>query len=388
MSEGWQEYLGRPGSLPSGGGVMPVLPEFPYHHPMGDKLAGSFPERGAPGSDYDVLRTQVFDGTGVAKAVLSHDRGMWTPSLPNPHLATEISRAINNWTVDSWLERGDDRLYGLVMVPNQLPEQGAAEIRRAGIHSRMVGALMCANGVGKLFGHPLYHPIYEAAAEMDLPIVVHGGGDALMDSLTHPAGGGLPMTYGEFAALAPSPLMGHLFSLIVQGVFEKYPDLRVVIVGGGTAWLPMLWRLDTDYQALRREAPWLRRWPSEYFREHVWVSTYPLEQPGLRGDLVRLLKAIDGIEDRLVYASGYPDTNSDSVARVSSLLPSAWHDRVFYENANRLFRWDHTKRNVVRVPEVEVGAMLATGSNELETSLRGKEGSFDEPSVWLTESND
>jgi predicted TIM-barrel fold metal-dependent hydrolase len=85
---------------------------------------------------------------------------------------------------------------------------------------------------------------------VDLPIVVHFGGDS-PDQL----GGGLPKTYAEYRVLAAQPVMSHLLTCIGQGVFVKYPNLRMLIAGVGAAWVPwMLWRFDANYKAMRRGA--------------------------------------------------------------------------------------------------------------------------------------
>jgi predicted TIM-barrel fold metal-dependent hydrolase len=373
MPDGWREHIGRPGTLPGGAGAMPILPALPWHHPLGDHVgsvavAGAAPAGLSPTSTVaDVLR-----GTQVERAVLSHDRGMFIPAVPNTYRATAVVRAINDWTIEHWLP-ADDRLFALVLVPNQVPADGAAELRRAGEHGRMVGALMAANGLGKPFGHPAYHPIYEAAADMDLPVILHVGGDAVPDTLSHPTAGGLPTTYAEVSALAFSPMTTHVQSFIVQGVFEKFPGLRLFVTGAGTAWIPgLFFRLDVNWRGLRREVPWVRRPPSEYFRKHVRVSTWPLDRPSEEDGaerLVRLLEAFGGAQDLLSFASGYPYWNADSVADVASRLPAAWHSRVFHDNAAGWFRWTAGHRGA-RMPEVEVGAMPATGERDIMPAQR------------------
>ena len=60
-----------------------------------------------------------------------------------------------------------------------------------------------------------------------------------------------------------------MLSLVSEGVFERFPDLRVVLIECGFAWLPLLlWRFDKDWKGVWREVPWLKHRPSEYVAEH------------------------------------------------------------------------------------------------------------------------
>jgi predicted TIM-barrel fold metal-dependent hydrolase len=335
MSSDWQEYIGRPGSLPGGRGARPLLLAFPWYHPQG----GLPPERRGAASDPAEMRAQLLDAGSVDRCVLSYRAAMYTPAMTNPHLAHEIARAANDWTIDRWLS-ADPRFHGLVLAPNQMPERAAEEIRRVGEHPQMVGVLMAGNGIGKPFGHPLCLPIYEAAAELGLPVVIHAGGDAVPDATTQTAAGGLPATFGEYRALAAQSLMTHLVSLVGQGVFERLPELRVVFAGAGVAWIPsLLWRFDTNYKGFRRETPWVKEHPSAYFRRHARVATFPLDAPQDRAGLIRSLEAFRGLEDVLCYGSGFPDRDSDLADEVRDALPEDWRRRVMHDNADALFPW-------------------------------------------------
>lgn len=69
-------------------------------------------------------------------------------------------------------------------------------------------------------------------------------------------------------------------SMVVEGVFARFSALRVVLIEAGFAWLlPLAWRLDRNWLRLRGETPHLRRLPGEYIREHIWLTTQPLEGP-------------------------------------------------------------------------------------------------------------
>lgn len=241
-----------------------------------------------------------------------------------------------------------------------------AEIRRIGEDERTVGVLMAATGLSRPFGHPAYHAIYAAAAELDLPIVVHAGGDTVSRHALAPDGRRAADDVRRGVRAGVQPDHDYVQSFIVQGVFEKFPDLRVFVSGAGTAWIPgLFFRLDVNWRGLRREVPWVRRPPSEYFREHVRVGTWPLDKPtGPHGPqrLVRALNAFGNPEDLLCFASGYPSWDTDTVVDVAARLPASWHARVFHDNAAEWFRWSGAARRDRRRPDVQVGDMLATGN--------------------------
>jgi uncharacterized protein len=338
LSAGWREYVTRSGAPQH----IPVSPSEVHPNPGGVYRDDAFPpEGGPPGSSYELVRTQLLDPYRVERGLLTFGGGTYVAALANPYFATEVARAANDWSLETWASR-DERLYSTVLVANQLPEEGAKEIRRLGGHPRVAAALLATNGIGKPFGHPLFHPIYEAAVEMDLPVAIHAAGESFASMRVSPVGSGVPSLYLEHHTLVPQGVMTHLVSMIVHGVFERFPTLRVLLIEAGVAWIPaVLWRFDMDYKGLRRETPWLRRHPSEYFYEHVRITTQPLEVAPRREQLQVLLRLVDAGEI-LCFSSDYPHWDTDDVTYVAQHLPEEWHARVFRENARALFGWDRT----------------------------------------------
>ena len=99
-------------------------------------------------------------------------------------------------------------------------------------------------------------------------------------------------------------------SLIMEGVFERYPELKIVMIEAGFAWMPALgWRLDKNWKRLRDEVPHLRRAPSEYIREHFWVSTQPMEETEEPRASDRVMNWVGW--DRFMFASDYPHWDFD-----------------------------------------------------------------------------
>lgn len=340
LSAGWREFVMAPtrAGLPP----IPLVPMQMCPNPAGSTCRpDAFPGEGrAAGSDIPLMCKQLLDPMRIERAVLDYGAGMFLSAHPHPHYATEVARAANDWTIDNWLSGQDDRLYAAVMVATQIPEAAAAEIRRVGGHPRMCEVVLLSSGLGKPFGHPAYDPIYAAAVEMDLPVAIHVGGEATPLHGMSTMGSGMPSYYFEVHTQSAQGIMSHLMSLIVQGVFEKFPRLRVLLVESTLAWVPwLLWSMDAGYKGIRRETPWLKRHPSEYFYDHVRMTTQPLDSAPFDEQLVELLKMFNG-EEVLCFASDYPHWDGDEAEHVSRRLPAEWLPKVFRENAWEWYGWN------------------------------------------------
>lgn len=332
---GWREAIMREGDR---GGPLGLKASWLYQDPRGDYAHDVYPGNGVPGSDLGTTARQLLDTAGCALAVLGYREGILATGINNYLLARVVTRAANRWTINEWLEQ-DDRVYGLVLVCNAVPETAAADIREFGAHERMVGVALGANGLGRGFGHAAYHPIYEAATELNLPVVIQAGSDAMSSLDGTPTAGGLPATYAQYATHAAHTIMGHVASMIMQGVFEKFPTLRVLCVGGGVAWLaPYAWRLDYWFKTTAQEAHWLKRLPSEYLQEHVWLGTQSLEVPRQPERSATALQTWSDMDQLIVYTSGYPAREWALPSTISQALPTDWHSAVFRDNALRLFQ--------------------------------------------------
>ncbi len=333
LSSGWREYVADRGPA----GLVPLTVQDGLPNPHGFMRADTYPENGGePGSDYETLRRQLLDKGDVRRVVLTFGDDSHVSGHHNPYFANELARALNDWTVERWLPL-DRRLASSIIVACQLPELAAAEIRRHADNPRMVQVMFVDNPFNHGFGHPVFHPIYEAAQETGRPIAIHGGAGGWANPPS--TGGGNVSLYLEAHTLWPQVMMTHLVSFIAHGVFDKFPRLRVLLIEGGAAWLPsLLWRFDTDYKGLRREAPWLRKLPSEYVAEHVWLTTQPLEISPKREQLIELLSWMNGSE-RLTYSSDYPHWDADEIRYLSTHLPASWHRKIFFENALEFYGW-------------------------------------------------
>jgi len=339
LPEFWRDYAGSSSGAATLGylssRMLPRRSVVGGNIPHGSARRDSYPAQGRPGSSYELLREQVLDRYDYFRGVLTYNVGA-NVYVENPYFGVALSRAMHDWNADHWLDGRDDRLFSVVIPSTAIPEEGAAEIRRVGASERIVATLLTGNALGRPFGDPLYHPLYEATAEMGLGLDIHPGIGAYDTFAAGPHTSGIT----HLAAFSHAA-MHHITSLIVNGVFEKYPTLRVHLKEHGTAWLPhLIWKLDEQYDLLRIESPWVRRWPSEYIHDHIRIGTQPLEESDDPQVYRRLISAVDGVEDMLVFTSDYPHTSSDSPTYVAGRLPAGWQRKVMCDNVCEHYGWE------------------------------------------------
>jgi predicted TIM-barrel fold metal-dependent hydrolase len=119
-------------------------------------------------------------------------------------------------------------------------------------------------------------------------------------------------------------MMSQLASLIFNGVFDAYPDFKVVAIEAGFTWLPyFMSRLDAQYVSLRDQVPWVMKTPSAHMRDSVRLTTQPVE-PMTRQQLTNLIDAVDG-SSMLMFSSDYPHYDSDEI---DEALPTGIPDEL------------------------------------------------------------
>lgn len=277
--------------------------QYPRMSPAISRADAWPPNGGPPGSDLDFMQKQHLDPMGV-------EFGILIPLLArannqrNLEFSAALATAANRWQLANWLEK-DRRLRGSIIVPHEYPEAAVEEIRRWAGHPAFVQVLVPPRTTEPL-GRRRYWPIFRAAEETGLPIALHVGGTA-----GHaPTSSGWVSYYFEEHHSNIQTMQSLATSLIIEGVFEQFPKLRIVLVESGFAWVPALqWRLDKQWRRLSAEVPHLKMAPSEYFRRNIWFTTQPIDEPEKRMDLQRIIDWV-GV-DRLMFSTDYPHWDFD-----------------------------------------------------------------------------
>lgn len=328
LSERWQKHQELIGYRGHHGFVQGL----PY--PKGD-LEGfrgdAWPPSGArPGSDLGFMRKQFLDELPIEYGILNclYKLG----EQRNEEYGAALARAVNDWQITEWLDK-EPRLRASMSVFYENAELAAAEIDRVADHPGFVQVVLLPRTKEPL-GKRRYWKMYEAAERHNLPIGIHFagfGGNPTTSS-------GWPSYYIEDHTVMSMAFQSHVISLVFEGVFERFPNLRVVLMEGGFAWLPpLMWRMDKHWKRLRDEVPHLKRPPSEYIREHIWATTQPMEEPP---NPKHLLRTIEHLEDRLMFATDYPHWDYDDPDRAFQVrLPADLKRKIFSENARALYRF-------------------------------------------------
>ena len=291
------------------------------------------PTGGPPGSDLDFLRRQLLDEWEI-------DYGIMTPltgagGQVNLEYSAALCRAVNDWQLADWIEP-EPRMRGSIVVPYEDGELAAAEVDRMGGHPGFLQLLVLVRTREPL-GHRKYWKMYEAAARHDLPVAIHFGG-AGGGPIT---GAGWPSHYVEDHGGMPQAFQPQVASFVYEGVFERFPTLKVVLIEGGFAWLaPLMWRLDHCWKRMGGELARLRRPPSEYVREHFWLTTQPMEEPPDPAYFEQMLEWMD-MGGRLMFATDYPHWDFDSPAQaLPPRLDRELRRAILSGNARRLYGLD------------------------------------------------
>jgi predicted TIM-barrel fold metal-dependent hydrolase len=258
------------------------------------------------------------------------------PAVLSPELdfGSAVASAANDVLISDWVEV-ESRLRASMVVHPLAAQQAAAEIRRVGGHPGVAQVLL-PSASPLPYGHRVFEPVFEAAAEMGLPVAIHPGSEGVGIS-GRPNAFGYPSSYLEWHTGLMTSYVTQLVSMVTEGVFQKFPTLRFVLLEGGVSWLPgLMWRFDKNWKALRQLVPWLEQPPSELVAEHLLLTTQPLEEPERRQHLHQMLAMLDA-ERILMFSSDFPHWDGDEPDFAGSALPAEMRSRVLAGTACELY---------------------------------------------------
>ena len=260
------------------------------------------------------------DAAGIAMAALSIND-------PGPELfgqdSTAMAVLLNDFIADV-VRRHPQRFFGLATLPFHSPDAMLKEFDRAIGKPGMKGILLYSNLDGRFADEEPFRPLFAEAERRGVPI------------LLHPA---CPVTYQATQGYEMAAMLGLMFDttialcrLILSGLFERHPNLKIVCPHVGGALPYLIGRVDHQTMVLKRGAEHIRRAPSEYLKR-VWLDT--VTPIGLG---IRYAWEFAGAE-KLLYASDHPWVDPQLIAAQvdGQNFSAADRAKIYGQNARALF---------------------------------------------------
>jgi uncharacterized protein len=279
--------------------------------------------------DLGAGRIAAMDAAGIDLAYLS----LTSPNVEQfpPEVGVKVAEDANNLLAEA-VARHPDRFGGYATIAPKDVDHAVRELERCVKVLGFKGWETQSNFGDSYLDDPQYRPILAKAEELDIPIYVH------------PA---IPMipelrTFG-FVLAGPSFGFGvevaYVFMrMIVRGVFDELPGLKIIMGHFGEALPFLVNRVDCAYRQGKGApnpefGPGSKRWASEYVKSNLWVTT--------SGNYYRAayICSRDGLgADKILLGSDYPYEKMDACTDfIDSLeLPAEERARVFEGNARAL----------------------------------------------------
>ncbi|AFM17027.1 putative TIM-barrel fold metal-dependent hydrolase [Mycolicibacterium chubuense NBB4] len=310
-------------------------PDYAHAYAM---RTDTFPADGEfAGSDPDLMLKQLIMEAGADIAILEPLAG--GARIPEASQASSV--ATNEWLARHWLDTHDNwhqRWRGSICVTIEDPDGAVAEIEKWAGHPYMAQILIRAEPRPS-WGHPRYDPIWAAATKHDITVACHLG-RGHFETLPMPPVG-LPSYNHDFMVSYSLTAANQVMSLIFDGVFDRFPALRIVFVEHAFTWiLPLMWRMDAIYDKRRQ---WLdiKRKPSDYVKDHIKFTTQPLDYPEDKTELSRAFEWME-CEKILLFSSDYPHWTFDDPRWLVKHLPEHAREAVMFKNGIQTYKLPET----------------------------------------------
>jgi predicted TIM-barrel fold metal-dependent hydrolase len=312
----------NPGSTPS--------PIYQYEHEKAEQERDAYFLSDLHGAEdlYDMM-----DELGIDKAV-ANDLGL-TP-LKKPKYLPGYVNGRNNWLIEQF-DRYDEIVGNITISTNGAIDEMAEEIHRHGDENSVVG-IQWFGHIYPLPGSSKYEPIYEAATEHDLPISIHTG----------TGNRGWPNQFWWSQTYAEDHVYEHPFShqvniasMVLNGLFERFPDLTVVNQESGLGHLPyLIQRMDDVYRNMPHEFPQIDKLPSKYVDSNMYFGTQPLGHTSYQKNQIAWTAEMVGPEN-IMWSSDAPhpdfDTPEELFTRINHRYSAETINQIMGGNAKEVF---------------------------------------------------
>jgi len=276
-------------------------------------------------------RIDAMDQAGIDLFVLSQT-SPGVQAEKDASVAVERAHGANDY-LHTLVKQHPDRYRAFAHLAMQDVRAASDELKRCVEELGFPGALINGNTNGIYLDDACYEPFWERVVELDVPIYIHPADPHIQ-----------PWVLKDFTVLQgtvcgwTTEMCSHILRLLFSGLFDRFPDLTIIMGHMGES-LPFdLWRIDSRYAASPDpDRPPLKKKPSEYFRSNLIITT-----TGVCQDSSLQCAITEMGDDRVLFSVDYPYENATQAAgwieNTPVLTDQAQRQKVCYQNAERVLR--------------------------------------------------
>ena len=295
------------------------------------KSVGPATGEAAPGvTDLGAERIAYMDAHGIGAQVISYASGL--PATMEPEYSISLCRDVNNEMAEK-AARYPGRFYLFANLPLGDGEAAAKELERCVKELGFVGAMISGHYHDLPYDDPLYLPIFEKAQALDVPVYLHPG--LVSPAITGKYYSGswsprLTFTLSGFGVGWHYDVGIQLVRMILAGVFDKLPNLKIMLGHWGELVSFYMYRLDE----IPQESTGLSAKISDYFKKNVYVNPSGMLYP----EQFRYCLETFGA-DHITWGEDYPYRQKDDIRAFLEGFALTEEDRekIAHGNAEKLF---------------------------------------------------
>jgi len=313
--------------------------------------------------------------------------GLVTPTPPAADYEPRLAgiRAHNRWLAE-WCTEVPGRRAGIGQILLNDVAEAVRDVNWIADHNLMGGALLPGvppgSGIDPIHS-PAYDPVWRACEERGVVVNVHGGGGS-------PSEGYFPATLALFVLEASFYSHRPVWSLVMGGVFDRFPDLRLVVAEAGSRWIPGTLMAMDEIQAKQDEGrigaltfidPFrLGRKPSEYWATNCWVgASFMNREDAVDRELVGV--------DKIMWGSDFPHEEGtfpftrEALANTYSGMDADEVARMVGGNAAHVYGFDLDRLDPIAA---EIGPEVAAVAEPIDRRPDTQSRAFDPRSATLS----
>jgi 2,3-dihydroxybenzoate decarboxylase len=284
----------------------------------------------AKGLEDDDERIAKMDEAGIDLFVLSHT-SPGVQAEKDANVAVQRAREANDF-MQGLIRKHPDRYRGFAHLAMQNVQAAGDELKRCVEELGFVGAMINGNTNGVYLDDDCYEPFWERVVQLGVPVYIHPANPHIQPWVIRD----YPVMQGALWGWSTDN-SSHFLRLLFSGLFDRFPELTIILGHMGETLPYFLWRIDSRYATTNNECGLKKKNPSDYFRSNLIITTTGVCQDSSLQCAITEMGA-----DRVLFSVDYPYENAKEAAHWIETTPvlagQGQRDSVCHGNAERILR--------------------------------------------------